>query len=119
MKPRLVDWITADLRCVTGNQDRLADLVEDWSAETSMELAEGDGLLVTGLSETSRPRIVYRARNLHWVIMVPWRPEDKLSVQLAVSIYLRKTYHASRVVRAGLDEEIDRMVKAQKEELSA
>ena len=98
-----------DLRSVTGNQAGLGALVAEWSEQAEMTLENGEGLLVTGRSQKGRPRIVHRVNGMLWVLMVPWDPVEKLSVELAVSLYLRKTYRLAPVVRETLDEEIERM----------
>jgi|3_EtaG_2_1085321.scaffolds.fasta_scaffold07781_11 hypothetical protein len=109
MRPRLKDWTVMDLRSVTGNQAGLGALVADWAEETGMVLKDGEGLLVTGRSQKGRPRIVCRTSGMLWVLMVPWDPVEKLSVELAVNLYLRKTYRMAAVVRDTLDEEIERL----------
>jgi len=107
----LDDWITADLRKVTGNQSNLRAIIDDWGREEKgRKLPPHHGILVGGLSVRSRPRIIHRAANrLLWVTNVPWDPDEKLSMWLVVSQFIRRSMSVDDSVREALTEEISRL----------
>ena len=114
IKPDIMDWITADLRYVSGNQKRLKQLLLPWKKEHNTDIKEGKGIIVSGLSATTRPRIIYCMGEKLWSVMVPWDPDAKYSAYLAVSEFMRKQFVLADFIQDALDEEIDRAKEAQK-----
>jgi len=104
---RIVDWIASDLRCICGNQRVLSQIVADFESFNSCQMQTGDGILISGLVASSRPRILWKQDDSFWVIQVPWDSEAKLSTWLAVSRFLRGL-DVDPDVQEALDEEIER-----------
>ena len=101
MKINIVDWKpSTDLRTVSQRIDRLE--------EFGMHLNEGEGALFSNVAQ-DRFRVVTKMGGILVLLIPPVNcktVEDKCSLYLKISLWLRKTFNVDDFLKEALDEDI-------------